>query len=164
MSFIPLSLRPFDVNIDTASSVSYTYTNLDDSLATIKGTDYFSKTVEDENNITTALKVNDLLYIHGSDGAEQLTVTAIDPEIVIGVTGVVVVESFLAITTGGNPTEAIPAPNTLSTDNVFTQLIVSTVPAIVIVGAQAQNGIIGVDFSLDPLAATQLYLLTVRNA
>ncbi len=79
MSYIALNLRPFDVNIDTSSVTNYTYTNLDDSLATITAPGYFSTTLEDSANIATSVKLNDLIYVHGSDGSDQLKVTSLNP-------------------------------------------------------------------------------------
>ncbi len=109
------------MNIDTASAVNYTYTNKDDNLALITGSGYFSKTIEDPTNIASVVKINDLIYVEGSDGSQQLKVTAIDPVITVttGIPPVSFISGGLFVTVGGSQIETFGVPETKVGDIVL---------------------------------------------
>lgn len=163
MSYIPLSLRPFDVNIDTSSTVNYTYTNLDDDLATIKTVGYLSKTVEDTANIANSLKVNDLVYITGSDGSQQVKVTDIDPEITLNA-GLIFIDGFIATTTNGVAIESFAAPNTLIGDTILATMDTSVLLVSVREATVLVNGFIQVTFSANAQIGDTVNLLSIRQA
>lgn len=163
MSYIPLNLRPFDVNIDTSSTVNYTYTNLDDDLAEIKTVGYFSKTVEDTANIANSLKVNDLVYITGSDGSQQVKVTDIDAEITINA-GLIFIDGFIATTTNGLAIESFAAPNTLIGDVILATTNQSIPLRSVIEATVLVDAFIQVTFNGAATIGDTVNLLSIRQA
>lgn len=163
MSYIASNLRPFDITLDTVSTVDYTYTNLDDTLATIKGTGYLNKRLENTDNIATLLKVNDLVYITGSDGSEQLKVTAIDPTIVLNA-GLILIDAFIGTATT-SILQSFAAPNTIDTDTVIATIASAAVPLGLIAATSGSAiGFITVLFSGNPTLPTLVNLMSFRQA
>ena len=163
MSYIASNLRPFDVTLDTISTVDYTYTNLDDDLATIKTAGYLNKRLENTDNIATLVKVNDLVYITGSDGSQQVKVTQIDPTIVINA-GLILVDSFIGTATAFQ-LQSFLAANTLNTDTVQALVASAAVPVNVIgATAGAAGGAITVIFDANPTLPTLVNLMSYRQA
>ena len=164
MPFIPSNIRGFDPNLSTFAAKNFEYTSDEDDLATIKTAGYFSKTVEDTNNITNSLKVDDLIYIHGTDGSEQLKISAIEPQIVTKLASNIITASFLANTVGGSANEIFSSPGSSNGDVVFTQLVAEGVPGLRIVSAVTNiSGDIDVLFTADPTAFSVIALMTTKT-
>lgn len=176
MPYEPLRLAPFDPNLDAIALTSYTYTNQDDDLATIKTPGYFDKDLESSDNFASVIKINDVITIQGAgsqdiETSEQVRVTAVTP--LITVTPVVpapippaftIIDSFTAITLGGSPSESFTAPNTLPGDNVIATagLTVTVAPLVAQLAGVASVGIITVVFNVDPSAGSEVHILSVR--
>ncbi len=165
--YIPLNLRPFDPNLSTFAAQSLEYTNLDDDLATIKGPKYFSKTLEDTSNIANSLKVDDLLYIHGSDGSEQLKIISVDPEIVVASSApsIIIVASEIVTTVGGSGTEVFPFPGVLTTDTVVATMAFMNsmmLPLILFTATIATDGNVTLAFDKDPEVASLINVTVTR--
>ena len=161
MSYKPLNLRPFDPNLSTFAAQNLEYTNEQDDLATIKTAGYFSKTIEDTSNIANSLKVDDLLYIKGSDGAAQLRVTAIDPVIIIG--GSQLIVAFNAPADNGQTTTIFNAPGVVSTDVGLANINSTGVGALDIRKVVPGTDIVTIDLSVAADAATVLGIIVTRS-
>lgn len=172
MPYNPLALTPFDPNLETNAVTPYTYTNLDDSIETIKTQGYFDIELEDPNNIAGSLKLNDRILVVASDTTQEIVVGGIFQKEGPGVrpnqvftASVFQSEIFCAekkTTVGGSATEVINIDDILATDLGFVQIESSSVGALTIEKVVPTADTLTVIFNADPGNDTVIAISIIR--
>lgn len=82
MAYLPTSLSPFDRLFNSVNKTNWTYSSNADTLATILTSGYFDPTFTtdaDKQNLAILMKVNDLIYVEGTNGTDYAKVSSLDP-------------------------------------------------------------------------------------
>ena len=127
MPYEPIALTTFDDTLNVNALTNYTYTNKDDSLATIQADGYFDKDFPSTDNAARSIKIDDRITIKGSDGSVEVRVTDVLPIIKVVAAGsaFTIVTSFVGTATDGQSSSTFAAPGVLPTDAAFANIIQS---------------------------------------